>query len=473
MNILKFIMWSTLSILFASVVLQATGNAGLATSAGILMSSAQFIPMPSGILGEGAPGTRKTKEEEAREEIENLGKDLNEKLEKHETKLKELGDTMDEVSEKGEGFDKLKDEFSEFSEKHEGTFEEYKSFMESAQKHMDDLDLKIQKGGDNADKSFGGYIKELVEDNIEMLEKVGTQELGAHMMEIKADRTLANGFTGEVIDRDRIPGIFWDPDRDVHIRDFMNITPTTTDVIRFNKETEYNDAADTRAEGVASGQTDFKLESQDETIRKIVTHLTISKEMMNDAPFIMNYIQTRVMGKIMVKEDDQILYGSGVSPNLNGLTLQAQAYTDLLDDSNAQRIDVITNAITNTMQDEYRATLALVSVEDFQRIILTKDADGNYLLPHVFSGQPLIINGARVIGNTSVTDDDLLVGDFRLGATLALRSGIEMTFANQHSDNFTKGFVTIQVEERVGMPVYRPNAFVFTDFTTALGDATG
>ena len=57
MNPLKFIIWGFVSILFATFVLNATGNAGLAMGTGILINSMQFVPMPAGILGDGAPTT--------------------------------------------------------------------------------------------------------------------------------------------------------------------------------------------------------------------------------------------------------------------------------------------------------------------------------------------------------------------------------------------------------------------------------
>ena len=143
-----------------------------------------------------------------------------------------------------------------------------------------------------------------------------------------------------------------------------------------------------------------------------------------------------------------------------------------LEDANAQRIDVITAAGTGARVDEYVPNIALIHPNDFQEIILTKDTQANYLLPNVFTGMPLVINGARVVANTAVTEDEFLVGDLLRAATLALRSGIEMTFTNSHASNFTKGFTTILIEERLTQVVYQPKAIVFGDFTSALGDAT-
>ena len=193
---------------------------------------------------------------------------------------------------------------------------------------------------------------------------------------------------------------------------------------------------------------------------------------MADADFLENYLRTRVVSKLMAEEDAQLLYGTGVAPNLNGLSNQAASYVDYIADSNVQRIDVITNAVTNTRVNEYSANVALIAPQDYQKLLLTKSSQAEYLVPNVFTGAPLVINGCLVVPNTSVTADDFFVGDLKMGTTMALRSDIEVTFTNSHSDNFTKGFITVLVEERIALVVYRPNAIIYDNFTSALGAGT-
>ena len=41
-------------------------------------------------------------------------------------------------------------------------------------------------------------------------------------------------------------------------------------------------------------------------VRKLNTYLTISKEMMEDADFVDNYINTHVAGRLLMQEDTQI-----------------------------------------------------------------------------------------------------------------------------------------------------------------------
>lgn len=414
---------------------------------------------------------------ELMESVATKSKELNEKMEGFENQITEIK----EIAEKNEGktpealgqeLTKLEETAEKASTEYKGLFDSQKELNEKMQEQLDALDVSYKRA-DLSENDKKNYVKNFVIESKEGFEKIAAGDMNSVRMSLKVgDMTLANTFTDEVIDRDRIPGIWFDAERLAHIRDFMNITPVSTDVIRWVKETAYDDGTGTTAEGSAATQSDFDLTSQDETVRKINTFLTISKEMMTDADFVENYIRTRAFSKIMKEEDDQILNGDNTGTNLNGLKLQAQAYVDNLADSNVNTIDVITAAGTGVRVDEYTPNIALIHPNDFQDIILEKDSDGRYQLPNVFTGMPLIINGARVVANTAVTEDEFFVGDLIRAVTLALRSGIEMTFTNSHASNFTKGFTTILIEERLTQVVYQPKALVFGDFTAALGDGT-
>ncbi len=411
--------------------------------------------------------------EEQKKSLEALGEKLNEKMDAMENRI---GEIEGAAKEHGDLPERFEGELKALKEAHRETAEEYKSLYEKADSAVNEMQAQIDELGTKSNRvekeTLKSHIHDVVSEKHNDLIDLMNQKTSHVGMELKADVTMASNFTNEVIDRDRIPGVWYDADRPVHIRDFMTIMPVSTDVIRWVSESAYTDNVSVTAEGSASSQTDFTLKSNDETIRRIDTHLTLSKEMLADAGFVESYVRTRVMGKIMNEEDDQILNGSGVAPNLNGLTNQAQAYVDNIADANVQRIDVLYAAGTGARVDYYSPNIALVHPNDYQKIALTKNGDNSYILPGAYTTSPIVINGATVVPNTAVTEGEFLVGDLRLACALAVRSGIEMTFTNSHASNFTKGFITIQVEERVGMPVYQSKALVYGTFTAALGDGT-
>lgn len=421
--------------------------------------------------------TEKEEIEVVKTELEAKALEINEKMDGFE---KEIAD-IKEIAEKNEGnvpeelgqkMDKLETEAKDNLTEYKDLYEKSETLVSDMQGQIDGLDVKLQRKG-TGEETLSDHVKSIVAEKQEDLELMAKgQGAPSVTLRTKADVTLSSNFTNEVIDRDRIPGVWFDAERAVHVRDFMNVTQTNTDVLRWISESAYTDNAANVSEGSASTQTDFTLKSNDETIRKIATHLTVSREMLMDAPFTENYIRTRVFAKIMKQEDDQILNGDNVAPNLNGLKNQAQAYVDIIEDSKVHRIDVMSAAGTGARVDEYIPNIALIHPNDYDEILRTKDGNDAYVMPNIFTGQPVVINGSRVVPNTSVTDGDFFVGDLLRAATLAVRTGIEMRFTDSHASNFTKDFVTIQVEERIGMAVYQAKALVYGTFTAAIGDGT-
>jgi len=93
----------------------------------------------------------------------------------------------------------------------------------------------------------------------------------------------------------------------------------------------------------------------------------MSEEMLEDVAGMTSYIMARLPAKINAKEDTQILEGSGTGQNLSGLVTNATSYSDNLADSNAQRIDVIVDAVRQVVDDEYMPTAIVLHPADFYR----------------------------------------------------------------------------------------------------------
>jgi len=70
-----------------------------------------------------------------------------------------------------------------------------------------------------------------------------------------------------------------------------------------------------------------------------------------------------------------------------------------------------------------------------------------------------------VVPTQAMDAGDYLVGSFQQGAQGWDREDISVTVSTEDRDNFVKNMVTILCEERVGLSVYRPEAFVKGDFS--------
>jgi HK97 family phage major capsid protein len=351
------------------------------------------------------------------------------------------------------------------------------------QKQLNALDTKTNRivGGsiDNV-KTFGSALQDAIKSHdgfkafVSRQSKAFSMDMNGVSLYSKAgDMTTLNSYTGEVIPPTRVPGIVFEPDRAQHVRDFISQATTDSDRIYYVRESAFEDNTNTRGEASTKPQSDFELEQKEAPVRKIANYVRMSTEMLNDTPGMVSYLTTRLPKKLRLEEDAQILYGNGSTPNLEGITVLASAYVDTLADADVNRFDVLVSAISQVRQVEYIANAIMINPADWYSMLLTKDGEGAYVFPESarFGGVAPRIAGVPIIANTAISSGDFLVGDFALGVQLFDRLQSNIRFFEQDQDNAIKNLVTVVAEERLALPVYRPTAFVYGNFTNAL--ATG
>ncbi len=278
------------------------------------------------------------------------------------------------------------------------------------------------------------------------------------------------GSTNVVIPPTRLAGIYANPLRPVHIREYIKTGETESNQIYFNKESAYTDGTGVTAEGASATQSDFTITGAQVQVRKLNTYLTISKEMMEDADFVDSYINDRVVKRLLTAEDQQLMYGTNVSPQMDGLTTEAQPVEPPKTGigSSINYFDVLHGAVTQGQTQYYSPNTIFVHPTDYNTMALARDNYGRYQFGDAaILGMPLVANGAVIVKNTAITQGYFLVGDMDMGAQLFTRNEIEVTFSNQHIDNFVRGFITVLVEERIALVIYRANAFIYGNFINA------
>ena len=389
-------------------------------------------------------------DENVKNQLDQLGNIIDEKIEKAN------GQAINNA--KGEIDSVLKGEINNLTTK----FNERMDAIEVANKKNFDS-LVSQK----EDKSFkGGLIKSINEGALDSLRSGMSR---ATSFQIKADMTMNADFTGEVVPADRVPGYKYDPTRAVHIRSLIPQGSTTSDVVRFVKESGYSDGSAPKAEGATLGQTDFDMAADNNTVEKIGAYLRISEEMLADTPQLTSYISNRVPAKLLAKEDDQILNGNGTSPNLSGITVDAADFDESVSAAfyqsinNANEFDVIVAALNQLSLSEYQADKIILHPTDFHKILLLKDSNNRYLKDQVYSGLQPTFMGVPVVLNTALAAGSFLLGNFSQGTQLWIRDNVSVEFFREDGTNVRDGFVTVRCVERVALTNYLPNSFVYGD----------
>lgn len=334
---------------------------------------------------------------------------------------------------------------------------------------FDSVEVNLQKATSGlSKKSFADALAAGVKTGA--LEALVKGNARSASFEVKAgDMTTTNSFTGEVIPAQYVPGIKYDPTRPVHVRQLIPQGSTSSDVIRFVKETAYDNGASTKAEGATLNESDFDLTAFDANVRKIGTYFRISEEMLADTPQLVSYLAARAPEKLLTVEDTQLLSGNGTAPNLSGIITDATAFAAgaFADAVNAaNEFDVLTVAINQLALVNYRPDYIMLNPTDFHKILLLKSTTNEYLKDQVYMGlQPQFL-GIPVVINTAIPAGDYLVGNFALGTQMWVRENLSLEFFREDGTNVRDGFVTVRLVERIALSNYLPLAFVTGDFAT-------
>ena len=390
-------------------------------------------------------------DENVKNQLDQLGSIIDEKIEKA------AGQALDNAN--GKADESLKNEIDNLTKKFNERFDEF----EVSNKKMFEQKNESKDFKTNLTKAINdGAIDSLVKGNA-----------GSASFEIKADMTMGADYTGEVVAADRVPGYKFDPNRAQNMRQIIPNGSTGSDVVRFVKESGFSNGAAAKNEGAALGQTDFDMTATSVNVEKIGTYLRISEEMLADTPQLTSYISNRVPAKLLEVEDDQILGGNGVAPNLLGLynsgtnfdTSASGAFYQSVD--NANEFDVLIAAVNQLALSNYKPNYILLNPTDFHKILLLKDSQSRYLKDQVYQGLQPSFMGVPVIINNEVNAGSFLVGDFAQACQLWIRENLSVTFHREDGINIREGFVTVRCQERAALATYLPLGIIDGVFSTA------
>ena len=268
-------------------------------------------------------------------------------------------------------------------------------------------------------------------------------------------------------------------DRPMFMREIMRTGTTISDKIDFVKEANRDGTPAAVAEGNASAQIDFDLIDSAVDVERVGAHLTVSRRMLDDIPYLANYISRNLSNRLLTVEDTLILSGTGVSPQISGLITNATAWSvagTSFDKavSDPTYADVMRVAIHLINVAYYRASQIIVHPESVTLLDLDKATSGQYIKVPFMNNTNGNITVVRVpiFETTAITAGKFLVGDFVNGTELVDRQQYTIEFSDHHSDNFTKNKRTIRIEERIALPIYRTESFIYGDLTSAIADLT-
>lgn len=325
---------------------------------------------------------------------------------------------------------------------------------------------QARTGGDTDTraKSAGAQVAESKE--LKAALENGWQKGSRASISMKAITSL-EASAGDGVAPDRQTGVQMLPQRRMTVRDLISPGTTNSALIQYLQETGFTNAAATTAEGVRKPESNITFDLKNATVVKIPHFIKASSEILADFPALQSIIDQKLRYGLMLVEEAQLLKGSGVGNNLNGIYTQATAYAEPIVIAGATRIDLLRLALLQAELAEYPSTGIVLHPSDWAAIELQKDSTGAYIFANPQSLAQPGLWGRPVVATQAMTADTFLVGAFQMGAQVFDRQQASVTVATENEDDFVNNLVTILAEERLALAVYRPEAFVKGDLTPA------
>jgi HK97 family phage major capsid protein len=257
-----------------------------------------------------------------------------------------------------------------------------------------------------------------------------------------------------------LPGIVPIPLRPPVVADLLSAGVTTSNALVYLAESAITNAAAAVAEGTAKPESAITFTQVTDPVVKLAHWIPVSDELLDDVPAMQTYIDTRLLQGVQVVEDDQLVNGSGVAPNMLGLLNRAGLAPAVV------RVDPQTNADAIAAQMSAIFTVTHIPTTgvvmhpvNFETITLSKDTQGRYLAAGPFA-QPIVprIWGVPVALTTAIAAGTALVVTSPL-ATVFRRGGLAIQATNSHQDFFVKNLTAIRAEERLALTVMMASGF--------------
>jgi HK97 family phage major capsid protein len=233
---------------------------------------------------------------------------------------------------------------------------------------------------------------------------------------------------------------------------------TTSGAVQFVEETSFTNSAAPVAEGAAKPKSDKVFNPRTLPVETIAHIFKISRQMYDDLPAVASQIESNGIYGVKKAEDNQLLNGTGTSPQLKGFNPVA---TDVAAPAlPATLMDSIGTVIFTLASAGYMADGLVLNPADWAKVALAKNSQGNYLFanPIDYTTAPRIW-GVRMVMSTHQAAGTFLVGAFQGNSLILDREEVNVQIAEQNVDDFEKNMLTIRVEERLVLLIFQPAAF--------------
>lgn len=293
--------------------------------------------------------------------------------------------------------------------------------------------------------------------------------------------TLKNGFSAQnntitgqsgspaanvdtLVPTDRRPGIIPGAFRALRVKDLIPQGTTVSNLVQFTRELVFTNNAAETAEGATKPESILTFEDYSAPVVTIAHWLKVSRQVKDDAPALIAYIENRLRYGVDLREETQIVAGNGVGQNLIGM-LTSPNYTAFTSTSGDTAIDSFNRAIRALDDASYPATGVILNPVTWGGIERLKDENKNYLVGSPFGTIVPTIWGKPIALTSSMTASKLLVAAFDIAFLYLTRAETVVEMSESDDTNFQQNLITIRAEKRGALGGLRPASVLYGNLT--------
>lgn len=301
------------------------------------------------------------------------------------------------------------------------TPKDYSGELEALKTAMLEIESKVARKSSESRKSVAEAIldtlKEKGVNNYADLKKLKDQEI-----ELKADNQIATSvYTGDVSRTQEVAPVMFPRLRPTA---FLGQPGIRTGVVESGKSIllwtvgAYTSNAGYVGEftAIADGNAATGTEKT-RKMAKLGARQIITQETMEDLPQFAQRVQAKLMETIQLKFDELVLAGLGndsTKPTeVYGLkTAQMTAFdsTKVFPVENPNVADLVDACATQAELNQYKTNTVWMNPKLANKLRRSKDNTGQYIINQLLTGE-LVMGGHRVITNTGIGANEMIVGD--------------------------------------------------------------
>ena len=236
------------------------------------------------------------------------------------------------------------------------------------------------------------------------------------------------------------------------------VIPTGSNAVSYYIEASETHTVAPAAEGTEKGNFTLAGSQVTDEVEVIAGLAAVTRQTLEDAPFMAGFVDSRMRRALAVVEEDQIIDGNGTSPQLNGILARTTS-------TQSQATDTVFDAIYKAadkcfVAGGYAADGVVIHPTDWQPLALAKDQNDRYYGSGPFAAAVGdTVWGMKVVKSNQITQGTVLTGAFGSAAFLARNGGVTVRTSDSHSDYFKKNKIAVLIEERLALGVPAPLAF--------------